>query len=222
MLVSRCLPLAGQAWLLWSCVRVYSCWDLLTQVSEIRGHLGQSFMFTQSWNFRNRLEHHLVFSYLMKLEVERTLRSSWFFSLHLFASFTFWLKLLLRFQILHVVKFIEWGLFLDLSKLTSRGVAWTVALFSDWLGNLRRGYPSSVVICRFLVSWRDLVVFRGLWKGFLVDLVLNFSSGHSLFLSLCLKILFRLCWEETWTQPSVYRGPNWSARLGHSRWRELG
>ena len=180
-------------------MRVCSSWDLLTQVCEICGHLGQSFTFTQSCHFRDWLEHHLVFSYLMKLEVERTLRSRRFFSLHFFGSFALRLKLLLRFQILHAIKLIERGLFLDLSKLTSGRAAWTVALFSYCLWISRRGWPTSVLIRRLLISWRGLLLSI-LSKVLLVDLILNFRSGHSLFLFPSFNILLQLCCEETWTQ----------------------
>ena len=202
-------------------MRVCSSWDLLTQVCKICGHLGQSFTFTQSCHFRDWLEHHLVFGHLMKLEVERTLRSRRFFSLHFVGSFALRLKLLLRFQILHAIKFIERGLFLDLSKLSSGGAAWTVALFSYCLWMLRRGWPTSVLIRRLLISWRSLPLSI-LWKVLLVDLILNFRSGHNLFLFLGFNILLQLCCEETWTQLPVLRGLYGSARLGHSRWRVLG
>ena len=56
----------------------------------------------------------------------------------------------------------------------------------------------------------------------LVDLILNFRSGYSLFLFLSFNILLHLCCEETWTQLPAQRGFYGSARLGHSRWRVLG
>ena len=158
----------------------------------------------------------------MKLEVERTLRSCRFFSLRFFGSFALRLKLLLRFQVLDAINFIEGGLLLDLSKLTSSGgAAWTVALFAYCLWLSRRGWPTSVLIRRLLIGWRGLLLSI-LLKMLLVDLILNFRSGYSLFLFLSFNILLHLCCEETWTQLPAQRGFYGSARLGHSRWRVLG